>query len=61
MRADNRENNRMKKKAIFQALWFDVNVLILDKNFNKNFRLRLERLYGCTVLNNHDFRKKATS
>ncbi len=47
----------MKKKAILQALWFGMNVLILDENFNKNYRLRLERSYGCTVLNNHDFKE----
>ena len=32
-----------------------MSLLILNKNFNKNYRFRDERLYGCTVLNNHDF------
>jgi hypothetical protein len=31
---------------------------IINGNFNKNYRLLLERLYGCTILNNHDFSKE---
>ena len=31
-------------------------LLILIEKVNKNYRLTLIRLYGYTVLNNHDFR-----
>jgi hypothetical protein len=31
----------------------------LNGNFNKNYRLPFERLYGCTILKNNDFRKEA--
>jgi hypothetical protein len=32
----------------------------LNGNFNKNYRLGDEKLCGCTVLNNHDFRKNSS-
>jgi hypothetical protein len=31
-----------------------------NENFNKNYRLPLEKLYGRRILENHDFRKKQT-
>jgi len=34
-------------------MWLDMNVLILIEKVNKNYRLRNERLYGSTILNNH--------
>ena len=41
----------------FDTVWFDKSLLNLNGNFNKNYRLLLKRLYGCTVLNNQDFRR----
>jgi hypothetical protein len=35
-------------------------ILILIEKVNTNYRLPLEVLYGCTILNNHDFRKNST-
>jgi len=40
--------------------WFrpiDESLLILNKIFNKNYRLLLKRLYGRAKLKNHSFRK----
>jgi hypothetical protein len=31
---------------------------IWDGNFNKNYRLPLERLYGRNILEDHDYRKE---
>jgi hypothetical protein len=31
----------------------------LGENFNKNYRLSVERLYGRRILENHDFRKES--
>jgi hypothetical protein len=36
------------------ALWFDESLLISNGDFNKNYQLLLERLYGCTALNNYE-------
>jgi len=38
----------------------DMNVLLPIEKVNKNYRLRNERLYGSTILNNHNFRKYST-
>jgi hypothetical protein len=35
-------------------------LLILIEKVNKNYRLPLKRLYGCTVLNNLDYRKESS-
>jgi len=37
----------------------DKSLLILGENFNKNYRLSVERLYGRRILENHDFRKES--
>ena len=42
----------------FKTLWFDLSLLILDGNFNKNYRLPLKRLYGGRIFKNQDFRKE---
>jgi len=38
-------------------LWFDKSLLNFDGNFNKDYRLSLERLYGRRILENHEYRK----
>jgi len=45
----------------FKTLWFDKSLLILKRNFNKNYRLLFERLYGIRIFKNHDFRKEVSS
>jgi hypothetical protein len=37
-----------------------MNLPIMDGNFNKNYRLPLERSYGRRILENHDFRKESS-
>jgi len=39
---------------------FDMSLLILNENFNKNYRLLLKRLYEMRILENHDKRKHST-
>ena len=41
----------------FKPLWFVKSLLILNENFNKNYRLLLKRLYERRMLENRDFRK----
>jgi DNA-binding phage protein len=36
-----------------------MNLPIIDGNFNKNYRLPLERLYGRRILENDEYRKKS--
>jgi len=45
----------------FKTLWFDKSLLILKRNFNKNYRLLFERLYGIRIFKNHDFREEVSS
>jgi len=33
----------------FKTLWFDKSLLILNGNFNKNYRLSVEELNRCAV------------
>jgi hypothetical protein len=40
--------------GLFEILWFDKSLLILNKNFNKNYRLPLKRLYGRRILGNYE-------
>jgi hypothetical protein len=37
---------------------FDKSLLIWGENFNKNYRLPLERLYGRRIFKNEEYRKK---
>jgi hypothetical protein len=49
------KGRKVRRKAGLNP-YSDTSLLILEENFNKNY-LRDERLYGCTILNNHSFRK----
>jgi len=39
------------------GLWSDKTLLILEGNFNKNYRLPLKELYRRKILENHEYRK----
>ena len=47
-----------KEKCWFNLLWFEISLLILNKNFNKNYGLPFERAYGRTKRKNHSYRKE---
>jgi len=57
----------------FKALWVEKSLLILNKNFNRNYfscpmiqyvtlfyRLLLQMLYGRRILENDEFRKESS-
>jgi len=49
------ESPKGRLGGLFEILWFDKSLLILNKNFNRDYRLPLQRLYGRKILENPDF------
>jgi hypothetical protein len=51
-------SKRVRLGGCFDTQWLDKSLLILGENFNKNYQLRRERLYGMRESEEQEYRKK---